>query len=463
MILPPLSGAKAAARLKQIVSRGTAPTPDVEAKVRAILADVRTRGLVAVAEHARTFDGLGPKQPLRIPARTLEAAATRCPKPVQDAIKRSIRQVRAFHERQAEESWVLEGESGQWLGMRVAPLRRVGLYVPGGAGVYPSTVIMNAVPARVAGVREIAVVTPCPRGIDPSVAFALRELDIDEVYATGGAQAIGLLAFGGKGVERVDKIVGPCNVWASVAKREVFGTVDIDNIAGPSEILVFVDETSNLEWVAADLLSQAEHGSGYESAVALTTSAAVAKALSEAVQRQFETSPRREQLEASLGRYGLLMVCPSWTEAVEVANRIAPEHAEILTANVKEILEGLRNAGAIFVGPWTPESVGDYMAGPNHILPTNGTARFGSPLGVYDFVKRTSLLLYGPQALLADGAHIAHLADAEGFFHHAQAVRLRLPAAKAALIPAGPKTGRRAAPASRTATKAAPLRRGGKK
>lgn len=450
MIFPPLSGTKAASRLKQIVNRGAAPTPEIETKVRAILADVRERGLVAVTEYARSFDGLGPKQPLKVSSKVVETAAAKCPKPVQEAIKRSIKQVRAFHERQTEESWVLEGASGQWLGMRITPLRRVGLYVPGGAGVYPSTVIMNAVPALVAGVQEIAVVTPCPRGIDPSVAFALRELGITEIYAVGGAQAIGLLAYGGKGIDRVDKIVGPCNVWASIAKREVFGTVDIDNIAGPSEILAFFDESSNVEWVAADLLSQAEHGSGYESAVALTTSPVAAKALSEAVQRQFEASPKRKELEASLSRFGLLMVCPNWTEALDVANRIAPEHAEILTENVKEILEGLHNAGAIFVGPWTTESVGDYMAGPNHILPTNGTARFGSPLGVYDFIKRTSLLLYGPQALLADGPHIANLADAEGFFHHAEAVRMRLPAAKAAIQPQAAKpAARRARPASR--------------
>jgi len=458
VIFPALSGAKASARLKQIVGRGTSPTPEIESKVRAILADVRERGLVAATEYARSFDGLGARQSLRLSAKTMESAAGKCPKPIQDAIKRSIRQVRAFHERQLEESWVLEGASGQWLGMRVAPLRRVGLYVPGGAGIYPSTVIMSAVPAIVAGVKEIVVVTPCPHGIDPSVAFALRELGIDEVYAIGGAQAIGLLAYGGKGIDRVDKVVGPCNVWASIAKREVFGTVDIDNIAGPSEILVFFDDTSNVEWVAADLLSQAEHGSGYESAVALTTSSEAAKALSSAVQRQFEASPKRKELEASLSRYGLLMVCSDWSSALDVANRIAPEHAEILSSNAQEILEGLHNAGAIFVGPWTAESVGDYMAGPNHILPTNGTARFGSPLGVYDFIKRTSLLLYGPQALAADGPHIAALADAEGFHHHAEAIRLRLPQAKAASQPAGKTAPRRARPLSRPSKVAKPRR-----
>jgi histidinol dehydrogenase len=457
VILPPLSGAKAAARLKTILARGASPDAQTEAKVREILRDVRDKGLPAVTEYARSLDGLGPRQGLRIPLKALDAAAEKCPRPVQEAIRRSIRQVRAFHERQAEESWVLEGAAGQWLGMRITALRRVGLYVPGGAAAYPSTVVMNAVPARVAGVEEIAVVTPCPRGLEPSVAYALRELSIDEVYAVGGAQAVGLLAYGAKGIERVDKIVGPSNVWASIAKREVFGTVDIDNIAGPSEILVFFDGTAHPEWVAADLLAQAEHGSGWEAAVGLTTSPAAAKAVAEAVQRQVEASPRRAVLELALSRHGLLMVCSSWAQALDTANRMAPEHAEIMTENVQEILEGLRNAGAIFVGPWTSESVGDYLAGPNHVLPTSGTARFASPLGVYDFLKRTSLLLYGPQALAQDGPHIVNLAEAEGFFHHAQAIRMRLPSARAASQPP-PSKGRRAAPASRPPRKARPRR-----
>ena len=457
MILPPLSGAKAAARLKTILARGTSPDAATEAKVREILREVRERGLPAVVEFARELDGLGSRQGLRFTAKSLDAAAGKCPRPVQEAIRRSIRQVRTFHERQAEESWVMEGAAGQWLGMRIAPLRRVGLYVPGGAGAYPSTVVMNAVPARVAGVGEIAVVTPCPRGLDPSVAYALRELAIDEVYAVGGAQAVGLLAYGAKGIERVDKIVGPSNVWASIAKREVFGTVDIDNIAGPSEILVFFDGTTHPDWVAADLLSQAEHGSGWEAAVGLTTSPEAAKAVAEAVQRQLEGSPRRATLELALSRHGLLMVCSSWEQALDIANRMAPEHAEIMTENVRQLLEGLHNAGAIFVGPWTGESVGDYMAGPNHVLPTSGTARFASPLGVYDFLKRTSLLLYGPQALAEDGPHIVNLAEAEGFFHHAQAIRMRLPAARAALQPPAAK-GRRAAPTTRPPLKAGPRR-----
>ncbi|MCB9496288.1 MAG: histidinol dehydrogenase [Fibrobacteria bacterium] len=456
MILPVLSGKKAADRLKAILARGASPDAAVEAKVREILADVKSRGLTAAVEYARQFDGLGARQGLRIGVKALDTAAAKCPRPVQEAIRRSIRQVRAFHERQIEESWVMEGPSGQWLGMRVAALRRVGLYVPGGAGAYPSSVVMNVVPARVAGVSEIAVVTPCSRGLDPAVAYALRELAVDEVYAIGGAQAVGLLAYGAKGIPAVDKIVGPCNVWASVAKREVFGTVAIDNIAGPSEILCFFDRSVHPDWVAADLLSQAEHGSGWEAAIGLTVDPEAAQSVSEAVQRQVESSPRKAELELALSRNGLLRVCTTWSEALEIANRIAPEHAEIMAENVQELLEGLRNAGAIFVGPWTSEPVGDYMAGPNHVLPTSGTARFASPLGVHDFIKRTSLLLYGPQAIAADGPHIANLADAEGFHHHAEAIRLRIPAAKAALAPAPKAPARRPAPSRRpTATKPA--------
>jgi histidinol dehydrogenase len=453
VILPVLSGKQAATRLSAILARGASPDAAVEAKVRQILSEVKSGGLAAATAFAREFDGLGPRQGLRISVKAMDAAAAKCPRAVQEAIRRSIRQVRAFHERQVEESWVMEGASGQWLGMRVSALRRVGLYVPGGAGAYPSSVVMNVVPARVAGVSEIVVTTPCSRGLDPAVAYALRELSIDEVYAIGGAQAIGLLAYGAKGVEKVDKIVGPCNVWASVAKREVFGTVAIDNIAGPSEILALFDGSVNPDWIAADLLSQAEHGSGYEAAIGLTVDPEAAKAVAAAVQRQVESSPRRAMLETALSRHGLLMVCTTWAEALDVANRIAPEHAEILAENVQELLEGLRNAGAIFVGPWTSEPVGDYMAGPNHVLPTSGTARFASPLGVHDFIKRTSLLLYGPQALAADGPHIANLAEAEGFFHHAEAIRMRLPAARAALAPAPKSPVRRAGPARRAASK----------
>jgi histidinol dehydrogenase len=298
--------------------------------------------------------------------------------------------------------------------------------VPGGAGIYPSTLIMNAVPAQVAGVAEIAVVTPAAKGLHPSIAFAMAELGISEAYRIGGAQAVAMLAYGTAKVERVDKIVGPGNVFAALAKKEVFGTVDIDMIAGPSEILVLADDTADPEWAAADLLSQAEHGSGYEAALCITTSARAAGRIAEAVARQVAASPKRELLERCLKRFGRIYVVSNWTLGCALADLIAPEHLEILTAKPKLLAARIRNAGAIFLGSYSSEPVGDYFAGPNHVLPTNGSARFFSPLGTYDFYKRTSLIEYSRKAMARNGAAIAALADAEGFHHHAEAVRKRL-------------------------------------
>ncbi len=265
-------------------------------------------------------------------------------------------------------------------------MRRVGLYVPGGAAVYPSTVIMNAVPALVAGVDEIVVTTPAKDGIHPSVAFVLRELGISEVYHIGGAQAIALLAYGAKGVEPVDKIVGPGNVFAAIAKKEVFGVVDIDMIAGPSEILVLADSSADPDFVAADLLSQAEHGSGFEAALCITDNMDTAKMISECVDEQVERSPKKELLEKVLENFGRILVVKDWFDGVAIANRIAPEHLEIMTREAEELSQSIVNAGAVFIGPWSSEPVGDYFAGPDHLLPTKGPARFSSPLAVYDFV-----------------------------------------------------------------------------
>jgi histidinol dehydrogenase len=392
--------------------------------VTAILARVRKDGKKAVLDYARRFDGL--KGSLRASPAEIARAADKCPKAVRAAIKKSIANVRKFHLKQREASWSFKGSRGEVLGQIIRPLDRVGIYVPGGAGVYPSTLIMNAVPARVAGVREIAMVSPCPNGLPPSVAFAARALDVTEIYKVGGAQAVGMLAYGVSGVPRVDKITGPGNVYAALAKKEVFGTVDIDMIAGPSEILVMFDETADADWVAADLLSQAEHGSGYEAAVGITTSARAAKWVSECAAAQAASSPKRAAVEKALARFGRLFVVPDWKTGAALANLLAPEHLEILTKDPRALLPSIRNAGAVFLGPWSSEPVGDYFAGPNHVLPTNGSARFFSPLGVYDFVKRTSLIEYTAGAFRRDAAHIAALADAEGFVHHAAAVRKRL-------------------------------------
>ena len=413
------------AEIKRLCSRAVAPTKEIQAKVDQILLDVRTHGLPKVIEYAKAYDGLKGNR-LRVSESVIEKAAQKTPPALQKALKQAIRNVKVFHQNQVEESWQITGKDGVVLGQRIRPMRRVGLYVPGGSGTYPSTVIMCAVPAIVAGVSEIVVVTPIKDGLQPSLAFVLRELGITEVYHVGGAQAIGLLAYGAKGIEPVDKIVGPSNVFAAIAKKEVFGVVDIDMIAGPSEILVLADATCDPDFVAADLLSQAEHGSGFEAAICITDNMETAQMISACADIQVEGSPKRELLEKALDQYGRILVVDNWFDGIEIANKIAPEHLEIMTSEAKKMSESIENAGAIFIGPYSSEPVGDYFAGPDHVLPTNGTARFSSPLGVYDFIKRTSIIEYSSAAMSKNGKAIASIASAEGFFHHAQAILKRL-------------------------------------
>jgi histidinol dehydrogenase len=410
--------------VRALSSREPAPTPAIAALVRGILKDIKARGHAAALAYARKHDGL--KGALAVPRSEIDRKAAGLDAGLKRALRKAIANVRAFHQRQTEKSWQFAGKDGEVLGQIIRPLSRVGVYVPGGAGVYPSTLIMCAVPARVAGVKEIAVVTPAPQGLHPTLAYAARELGISEIYKIGGAQAVGMLAYGTAKVPRVDKIVGPGNVFAALAKKEVFGTVDIDMIAGPSEILVLCDESADPDWVAADLLSQAEHGSGYEAAVCITTSREVARAVADCVALQVESSPKRAALEKALGKFGRIYVVPDWEMGCALADLIAPEHMEILTRKPEALAARIRNAGALFLGPYSSEPVGDYFAGPNHVLPTNGSARFFSPLGAYDFYKRTSLIRYSRRAIGRHGRDIAALADAEGFFHHAQAVRKRL-------------------------------------
>jgi histidinol dehydrogenase len=431
MILPLFPNATAqSGAVKTILRRGAGRDPELEPKVRQILTQVREGGVEAARKLAEKLDGLPKGKPLRLSPREIAEAARKCPDEVRAAIDHAIEQVTTFHSLQLEESWMSQGKSGQWLGLRVQPLARVGLYVPGGATAYPSSVIMNAVPAKVAGVKEMIVTTPCPRGLSPALAYALDALGLHEVWRIGGAQAIGLLAYGDDKFKRVDKIVGPSNVWAAAAKREVFGEVAIDNIAGPSEILVLFDENANPEWVAADMLSQAEHGSGYEATIAITTSLEAARRLRTVVEKMVAESPKREILEKVLTRYGAVMACKDWETALEIANALSPEHAQIMVTDAAQLVEGLTNAGAIFIGGWSSEPLGDYVAGPNHVLPTHGTARFASPLGVSDFLKRTSILHYNAQSFAIDAPHAIALADAEGFHHHAQALRIRLDSAE---------------------------------
>jgi histidinol dehydrogenase len=410
--------------IARLTGREPSPSPQIQKIVNDILARVRKEGHAAVLDYARRFDGL--KGNLRVTPAELRKAADKAPAKVRSAIRKAIANVRKFHMRQKESSWTFRGAHGETLGQIIRPLDRVGIYVPGGAGVYPSTLIMNAVPARVAGVPEIAMVSPCARGLDPAVAYAALQLDVTEIYKVGGAQAVAMLAYGTTKVPRVDKITGPGNVYAALAKKEVFGTVDIDMVAGPSEILVLFDETADPDWVAADLLSQAEHGSGYEAVVGVTTSPRAARRVAECVRAQTESSPKRAIVEKAVERFGRIFTVPDWDLGCAVANALAPEHLEIITESPRALLPAIRNAGAVFLGPYSSEPVGDYFAGPNHVLPTNGSARFFSPLGVYDFCKRTSLIEYPAGALRREGARIAALADAEGFYHHAAAVRKRM-------------------------------------
>ncbi len=417
--------------IERICGREVAPSREIYNKVVDILADIKKGGYAKAVEYAQKFDGLKGKN-IRVSEKEIEKSAAKCPAELQKALKQAIKNVRDFHKNQMEESWLMEGKDGVVLGQRIRPMKRVGLYVPGGAGIYPSTVIMNAVPAIVAGVQDIVVVTPIKGEINRAVAFVLKELGITEVYHIGGAQAIGLLAYGAKDakgktiVERVDKIVGPGNVFAAVAKKEVFGVVDIDMVAGPSEVLVMADKTADPDFVAADLLSQAEHGSGFEAAICITDDMETAQMISACVDVQVENSPKRELLEKVLNNFGRILVVKDWFDGVAIANKIAPEHLEVMTDEAESMAAQIENAGAVFIGHWSSEPVGDYFAGPNHVLPTNGTGRFFSPLGVYDFLKRMSIIRYSEKAIKKNGKAIAAVAMEEGFYHHAQAVLKRL-------------------------------------
>lgn len=417
--------------IERICGREVAPSREIYNKVVDILADIKKGGYAKAVEYAQKFDGLKGKN-IRVSEKEIAKSAAKCPADLQKALKQAIKNVRDFHQNQMEESWLMEGKDGVVLGQRIRPMKRVGLYVPGGAGIYPSTVIMNAVPAIVAGVQDIVVVTPIKGEINRAVAFVLKELGITEVYHIGGAQAIGLLAYGAKDakgktiVERVDKIVGPGNVFAAVAKKEVFGVVDIDMVAGPSEVLVMADKTADPDFVAADLLSQAEHGSGFEAAICITDDMETAQMISACVDVQVENSPKRELLEKVLNNFGRILVVKDWFDGVAIANKIAPEHLEVMTDEAESMAAQIENAGAVFIGHWSSEPVGDYFAGPNHVLPTNGTGRFFSPLGVYDFLKRMSIIRYSEKAIKKNAKAIAAVAMEEGFYHHAQAVLKRL-------------------------------------
>ncbi|HEB76526.1 MAG TPA: histidinol dehydrogenase [Nitrospirae bacterium] len=391
--------------------------------VAAIVSDVRARGDRALREYTERFDGLKAEGLRMTPAETRAAAAKASAAGV-EALRAAAGRIRAFHQRQREESWSYR-EGGVLLGQIIRPIQRVGVYVPGGKASYPSTVLMNVIPAQVAGVEEIALCVPTPRGeVNPHVMAAVRLLGVKEVYRVGGAQAVAAMAYGTETIKKVDKIVGPGNIYVATAKRMVFGEVDIDMIAGPSEVLIIADSTAPPEFVAADLLSQAEHDE-LASSVLVTSSRRLALRVKEEVERQLESLGRKDIARASIENFGAIILTGSLRRAVRIADLIAPEHLEIMTEKPEKLLPHVRNAGAVFLGRWTPESMGDYAAGPNHTLPTGGTARFFSPLGVYDFVKRSSLLSFSRRSFQGLSPVVETLAELEGLEAHGRAVAVR--------------------------------------
>jgi histidinol dehydrogenase len=401
--------------------------PEVDRVVDEILRDVRERGDAALLEYTARFDGYACDAGGLAIGELEWTAGGAVDDELAAGLAYAAARIERYHKEVAPRSWRMTDEHGSILGQEVRPLERVGIYVPGGRAAYPSTVLMTAIPARVAGVREIVLVTPpaANGSVSDAVLAAARVAGVTEAYRVGGAQAVAALAFGTKTIRRVDKIVGPGNIYVALAKRKVFGYVGIDMIAGPSEIVVVADAAAQASWVAADLLAQAEHDT-LARAVLITDSAALVDAVAEAVTQQLSRLPRRETARHSLADHGALVLARDLEQAVDIANGLAPEHLELQVADPDRLLPAVRHAGAVFLGRYTPEVAGDYVAGPNHVLPTGGTARFSSPLGVEDFVKRSSIIAYTEGGLAAARPHIDALSRAEGLEAHGAAAAIRL-------------------------------------
>ncbi|WP_286229639.1 histidinol dehydrogenase [Neobacillus mesonae] len=409
--------------IKRSVEAGTS---EQQAAVKTIIADVRTRGDEAIRELTEKFDQVQLSS-FSVTEQEIEEAYGKVSEEFVAIVREAAANIRSFHEKQLRPSWMTTEENGTILGQKIIPLDSVGVYVPGGTAAYPSSVLMNVLPAKVAGVKRIVMVSP-PDGqgcMPAAVLVAAKEAGVEEIYKVGGAQAIAALAYGTESIASVDKITGPGNIFVALAKREVYGDVDIDMIAGPSEIAILADETALADEVAADLLSQAEHDPRACS-VLVTPSMALAEAVSAEVEKQLTVLPRREIAERSIADYGAIYVTADLEEAVEVVNQLAPEHLEVITADAMELLGKIRHAGAIFIGRYSSEPVGDYFAGPNHVLPTNGTARFSSPLNVDDFQKKSSVIVYSKKAFMENAEKIAAFARMEGLEAHARAVESRL-------------------------------------
>lgn len=401
-----------------LLDRSTRFEDGVDDAVAAILHDIRARGDEAVTEYTRRFDGREP--PYEVTRARWDELAAKVQPRVREALQLAASRIRAFHEHQAEPD-VDVTLDGVRLELRVSALARVGLYVPGGTARYPSSVLMTAIPAKVAGVAEVIMVTP---GASPEAMLAARLAGVDRVFELGGAQAVGALAYGTQSVPRVDKIVGPGNAWVASAKRQVYGEVDIDSIAGPSEVLIVADNDAPAAWIAADLLAQAEHDREAR-AILVTTSSSLAAAVAAEVEAQLQTLPRKAIAEHSIAHHGAAVIVESIDDAIVFANRFAPEHLELDVADARAVAARCTTAGAIFVGKWSSEAAGDYVAGANHVLPTGGAARYASPLGVHDFRKRTSIIEYTREAAIAHADEIAVLAACEGLDAHGRSATRR--------------------------------------
>ena len=417
-------------QLADLLAWDTSNEGDLAQQVSAVIAEVQKTGDVAVIDYTRRFDryDVANMAALRISADELQNAFVDLPAIEAEALGAAAQRVRDYHNHQGESSWSYEDSLGNELGQKVTALRRIGVYVPGGQAAYPSTVLMTVIPARVAGVKEVVMVVPTPDAVrNPLVLAAAHIAGVDEVITIGGAQAIAALAFGTQTIERVDKIVGPGGAYVAEAKRQVFGPVDIDMIAGPSEILLIADDAANPEWLALDLFSQAEHDAAAQ-AILLTPSEALLGAVASCIERLLPTMQRADLIRQSLERRGALILTRDLSEAVAISNRVAPEHLAINVASEREeaVFEGITNAGAIFIGAGSAEVMGDYAAGPSHVLPTFGTARYASPLGVYDFQKRSSVIRLSEEGGQEVARIASVLADGEGLEAHARAARARI-------------------------------------
>ncbi len=413
--------------LEELLKRSPNSYKQYEDSVNIIIEKVRSERDRAVFSYTKQFDGADiNEESIKVTREEIEEAYHLVDLKLIEVMKKSLDNIRIYHEKQRQYSWFDSRPDGVMLGQKVTPIARVGVYVPGGKAVYPSSVLMNVLPAKVAGVEKIVMTTPCNKEgkVNPATLVAAELAGVDEIYKVGGAQAIAALAFGTESIPKVDKIVGPGNIYVALAKKAVFGHVSIDSIAGPSEILVLADETANPRYVAADLLSQAEHDE-LASAILITTSERLAQQVSKEVEQFTAELSRKEIIEKSLENYGYILVAESMAEAIEAVNEIASEHLEILTANPFETMMKIKNAGAIFLGEYASEPLGDYFAGPNHVLPTNGTAKFFSPLSVDDFIKKSSIISYSREALAPIYKDIVQFATSEQLTAHANSIKVR--------------------------------------